>query len=255
MDGRSHPLSFKQLFALLFVGCAVLLGFSFVVAWTGPTATAPGGNVAAPINVGTVDQVKNAGLSVDALAVFGSQYIQEKLGVDVASPVVAIETTGTIKIGDGGEVCQAVTEGAIRYNSSAGTIEFCNGTSWLPFVRTSCPADYTFVGTPGTLEAYCISSTARPASFFGEAQSSCIASGAHLCTSSEWSKACWSGSVSLSGGPEWIDQYYIRGSDAPGDTGWWGAIAVGHAGGATTCGPVIGQGQSSANYVSRCCLR
>ena len=41
-------------------------------AWTGPTATAPNGNVPAPINVGSSDQVKNAGLGVNYLAVFGN---------------------------------------------------------------------------------------------------------------------------------------------------------------------------------------
>ena len=43
-----------------------------VFAWTGPTATAPNGNVPAPINVGSSDQVKNAGLGVNYLAVFGN---------------------------------------------------------------------------------------------------------------------------------------------------------------------------------------
>ena len=49
-----------------------LLSFTLVTAWTGPTAAPPGNNVAAPINVGSVDQVKNGGLGVNALAVFGN---------------------------------------------------------------------------------------------------------------------------------------------------------------------------------------
>src|SRR3989344_389386 len=43
-----------------------------VFAWTGPTATPPNGNIPAPVNVGTSDQVKNAGLGVNYLAVFGN---------------------------------------------------------------------------------------------------------------------------------------------------------------------------------------
>src|SRR3989344_5711521 len=43
-----------------------------VFAWTGPTATAPKGNVPAQINVDSSDQVKNAGLGVNYLAVFGN---------------------------------------------------------------------------------------------------------------------------------------------------------------------------------------
>ena len=41
-------------------------------AWTGPTASPPLNNTSAPINVGTTDQVKNAGLSINSLAVFGN---------------------------------------------------------------------------------------------------------------------------------------------------------------------------------------
>lgn len=43
-----------------------------VYAWTGPTASPPNGNVAAPVNVGSTDQVKNAALGVNALAIFGN---------------------------------------------------------------------------------------------------------------------------------------------------------------------------------------
>ena len=41
-------------------------------AWSGPTAAPPGNNVAAPINVGSTDQVKNGGLGVNTLTVFGN---------------------------------------------------------------------------------------------------------------------------------------------------------------------------------------
>ena len=134
-------LSLRQLFAFLFLAFIGLLAATALQAWTGPTATAPAGNVAAPINVGTTDQVKDAGLSLNALAVFGSQYVQNKLGVGVASPVVAIETSGTIKIGSGGEVCQAVTEGSVRYNSAGKELEMCNGTQWCP-VDGGCAPEY-----------------------------------------------------------------------------------------------------------------
>ena len=57
---------------LLAVIAALLLGYQYMgAAWSEPTTTAPGGNVDAPLNVGTTDQVKNAALGVDALAVFG----------------------------------------------------------------------------------------------------------------------------------------------------------------------------------------
>ncbi len=123
-------LSFRQLFAALFILFIGLLAASLLQAWSGPTATAPGGNVAAPLNVGTSDQVKNAGLSVNALTVFGSSYIQNKLGVGVASPLVSGDFAGTIRIGNGGELCQAISAGAVRYNASSNALEYCNGAAW-----------------------------------------------------------------------------------------------------------------------------
>ena len=126
-------LSLRQLFATLFILFVGLLGTSLLQAWTGPTGTAPGSNVAAPINAGAIDQVKNAGLSINALTVFGSAYIQNKLGIGNPSPAVSLDVNGTIKIGNAGELCQAVSAGAVRYNSTSNTMEYCNGTVWGPF--------------------------------------------------------------------------------------------------------------------------
>ena len=59
------------LFIVLFVTFA-----GTVVAWTGPSATAPSGNVDAPINVGSASQVKNGALGVNSLTVYGvSQFL------------------------------------------------------------------------------------------------------------------------------------------------------------------------------------
>ena len=43
-----------------------------VSAWTGPSQTAPAGNVNAPINVGSTAQIKNGSLGVNSLAVYGN---------------------------------------------------------------------------------------------------------------------------------------------------------------------------------------
>ncbi len=42
------------------------------LAWTVPSSAPPNGNVSAPINVGATDQIKNAGLGLNSLAVFGN---------------------------------------------------------------------------------------------------------------------------------------------------------------------------------------
>ena len=56
---------FALIIALLFLAQVVL-------AWTSPTLAPTGGNVGAPVNVGTTDQTKNGGLGVNSLAVFGN---------------------------------------------------------------------------------------------------------------------------------------------------------------------------------------
>ena len=45
----------------------LVIGVATAYAWTAPTQSPPNGNVAAPINVGAVDQVKAAGLGVTNL--------------------------------------------------------------------------------------------------------------------------------------------------------------------------------------------
>jgi hypothetical protein len=133
-------VSFRQLFIILFALFAVLLATSILFAWSGPTQSPPAGNVSAPVNIGSasspnVHQTKNDWLSVNlldtnAFTVNGSAYIQNKLGINNPNPTVALQVVGTMILGNGGELCQSVTEGAIRYNSSSKIMEYCDGSSW-----------------------------------------------------------------------------------------------------------------------------
>jgi hypothetical protein len=66
--------------AALGIPLIALLSFTLVTAWTGPSASPPNGNVAAPVNVGTTDQVKNGGLGVNSLAVFGNSLLGGSTG-------------------------------------------------------------------------------------------------------------------------------------------------------------------------------
>ena len=154
-------LSLKNLFSILFIAFIGFFVASVLSAWTGPTGSAPTNNSSTPINVGTTDQVKNAGLSVNALTVFGSEYVQSKLGVGVVSPVVAIETSGTIRIGSGGETCQSVTAGAIQYASSTKKLQYCNGTMWHT-LAVAQGATQTIYLTSGT--SWSVPSTWDPSS-------------------------------------------------------------------------------------------
>ena len=74
---------------------ALILGvltMSFLVgylafAWTGPTDTPPGGNVPAPLNVDSVDQIKSGGLSVGAfISRFGTILARDSGNVGIGTP-------------------------------------------------------------------------------------------------------------------------------------------------------------------------
>lgn len=69
---RSPVAAIAFAFIGFIVGAVFFTAVSLVLAWTGPTSAPPNGNVSAPINVGTVDQIKNAGLGINSLAVFGN---------------------------------------------------------------------------------------------------------------------------------------------------------------------------------------
>lgn len=104
--------------SLTILTLAVLSGGMVVNAWTGPTATPPSGNVAAPINVGTTDQVKNAGLGVNALTVFGNSLFGGSAGSNAYLNFGVIPTPGDPSSGYG-----------IR--DQAGILEFKNsGGTW-----------------------------------------------------------------------------------------------------------------------------
>lgn len=96
------------------VGGLILLILAFAqlaLSWTGPTQTAPNGNVSAPVNTGTTDQVKDGGLSLNSLAVFGNTILSG--------------TTNYLNFGT------TAGSGGYGIRNSSGTLEFKNsGGSW-----------------------------------------------------------------------------------------------------------------------------
>ena len=90
------------------------ISVGIVYAWSGPTAAPPDDNVAAPINVGSTDQVKNGGLGINSLAVFGNSLFGGSAG-----------SNAYLNFGD--------TSGSSGYGirDNVGTLEFKNeGGSW-----------------------------------------------------------------------------------------------------------------------------
>jgi hypothetical protein len=83
---------------ILAVVLTTALGVNYLfAAWTGPTQTPTDGNTSTPIHIGSTDQVKDGGLSLDGLSVFGGGYFQGDVGVGVVIPTEALDVTGNIK--------------------------------------------------------------------------------------------------------------------------------------------------------------
>ncbi len=56
------------------------LSTMIAIAWTAPTASPPGNNVASPINVSSTAQLKNGTLGVNGLGVFGNTILNGSNG-------------------------------------------------------------------------------------------------------------------------------------------------------------------------------
>lgn len=127
-------LSRIKLAALGFFFAAILfITTSVLIAWTGPASAPPSGNVDAPVNVGATDQVKNAGLSLNALAVFGnailsgtSRYLN--FGTTAGATGYGIrDNTGTMEVKDSsGAWARFATTTS---NGTVANIRFTDGTT------------------------------------------------------------------------------------------------------------------------------
>ncbi|OGG60096.1 hypothetical protein A3C86_00895 [Candidatus Kaiserbacteria bacterium RIFCSPHIGHO2_02_FULL_49_16] len=102
---------FLQSLKILILAIVLSIGVSYVYAWTGPAATAPGGNILAPVNVSATSQVKSAGLWVGSLGTDGGASFG-----------------GGVKIGNNDTACTPGISGTFRYN--AGIMQYCNGSVW-----------------------------------------------------------------------------------------------------------------------------
>jgi len=105
----------------LLIALGIIIGSTFstfiAMAWTAPTANPPGANVASPVNVGNVTQIKNGTFGVNGLGVFGDTILSGS-GTDGNPPAYLNfgSTAGTNGYG-------------IRNNN--GTLEFRNlNSSW-----------------------------------------------------------------------------------------------------------------------------
>ncbi len=100
----------KFLILTIILTAALSVNYLFA-AWVGPTQAPPDGNTSTPIHVGSTNQVKEGGLSVEALSVFGSGYFQGNVGIGVVTPTETLDISGGVKVGN-------------TTNTNAGTIRW-----------------------------------------------------------------------------------------------------------------------------------
>jgi len=128
-DGNARSVPLSRLFAFsLFAFCG-LFAASALSAWAGPTQSPPNGNVPAPVNVGTVSQIKDGSLGLKSLAVFGQTLF--------SGGSVTYTNYGTVSGSDGYGIRD--NNGVMEYKNKNGT--------WTPFSGGGTPLPPTSPGT------------------------------------------------------------------------------------------------------------
>ncbi|MBT3730221.1 tail fiber domain-containing protein [bacterium] len=131
---------------ILAVVLTTALGVNYLfAAWTGPTQTPPAGNTSAPVHVGTTDQVKNGGLSLDALSVFGNGYFQGNVGIGTVSPVQQLQLESV----QGQEVGLRLHQPAVRW----WDIRIKSNDTSLYFTDVSAGIDRMTIDVSGNVTA------------------------------------------------------------------------------------------------------
>ena len=129
-----HRLTFWL--GVIVIGTAVGITAQFGRAWVEPSATAPGGNIAAPINTGAVEQTK--------------------VGTATQKADICVDPTGTgnkICLGSGG-ASGGVPDGTITmWSGSVGSIPagwlLCDGNHGTPDLRSRYIRGVSSSGNPG----------------------------------------------------------------------------------------------------------
>ncbi|MFY9736844.1 MAG: hypothetical protein WAL02_17195 [Rhodoplanes sp.] len=104
-----------------------------LAAWSEPSQAPTGGNVDPPINTGSGNQVKNGGLSVNTLAVFGSTAINGNtyLKTGVTGSIYRYLNFGVDYDVDGNVIASTIEASGYGIRDKDGMLEFKNlGGSW-----------------------------------------------------------------------------------------------------------------------------
>ena len=122
----------------------LVMGISMVKGWTEPTASAPGGNLGAPINTGSIGQIKDGTMIVNNLGAYVTGLTVNK-NLEVNG---AVHATGDICTDAGGgkclsastavdTTCTEANKGTVRHKLNK--LQYCNGSDWKDIILSiSC---------------------------------------------------------------------------------------------------------------------
>jgi len=107
-----------------------------------------------------------------------SYFTGGSLGVGTTAPAVALDVAGGIRPGNQTQatVCDATTEGTLRYNTTSKVVEYCNGAVWNAISNVGTPPPFSFtnqtcVAASGTVTSNTIALTG--AGFTGPVMATC----------------------------------------------------------------------------------
>ena len=91
---------FKSIIGFVVAGLFIAVFVSFAQTWTGPTQVPPSGNVAAPLNVSSSAQSKEAGLLLNTGGAANGLLVSSgKVGIGTLNPSELLEVAGNVKLG------------------------------------------------------------------------------------------------------------------------------------------------------------
>ena len=129
---------------IIIVAIFLAFGISYAYSWSGPTATPPGGNVEAPINVGPVSQIKSGDLGVRSFSASGN------VGIGTTNPTARLHIAGTpgadgIRFPDGTlQTTAAAGAGGCAFGGMFNTVRNASRGSVNPLTGGhSCPVGFT----------------------------------------------------------------------------------------------------------------
>lgn len=184
------------------IGAVFFTTLSVLVAWTGPESAPPNGNVSPPINTGAMDQVKDGGIALNALAVFGNAILAGtarylNFGATAGESGYGIrDNNGTIEFRHSGGTWQPLSAVATQplYNGvhtstkcqAAGGLTRSAGSSLVcEFTASSCPSGWTRLNNWGSTAPRTCSSvgscTTSSHAFSNRAAETCT-----YCTAQSW---------------------------------------------------------------------